>query len=311
MWDNMKQLNLYIYHLDNLRRRKKVTVEELCTGICSDRQYRRLLSGEQNISDSKIILFCDKLGISPNDFYYSFNEKDKYEYGKIAELYTFLSLRNFKDFDINLKKINKENLVNKQNERFLAFCNIKYLHLINKSMPRETLQKLSQICNYPNCIKQTAFDFVDIVSLEIVAEIEVKSNKTEALNLLTRILNSSDMIYISSESRHILPNIYGTVSILLARLLKFDESLKLSQKGIEYSRKNSDFSTLTHLYYVKSFSLSKMNKRKEAEIEAIKCIANAISRGNKQEYLTFRKLLINDLGSDPIDLINSHKSFLI
>lgn len=92
-----------MYHVDNLRRKKKMTVEELCFGICSDRQYRRLLSGEQNISDFKIDQFCNMLGISIKDFYYSASEKDKFEYRRIAILYTNLNNSDFEQYLSNLK----------------------------------------------------------------------------------------------------------------------------------------------------------------------------------------------------------------
>ena len=75
----------YIYHLDSIRIKKKVTVEKMCNGICSDRQYRKYLSGINNISDQKIMDFCNNLSISPRDFYYSLNEKDLYEYQEIRE----------------------------------------------------------------------------------------------------------------------------------------------------------------------------------------------------------------------------------
>ena len=72
----------YAYHLDNLRRKYNITVDEFCDGICNSRLYRRYLSGERTLTHLKIISFCERLGISPSDFYYSASERDRYELKK-------------------------------------------------------------------------------------------------------------------------------------------------------------------------------------------------------------------------------------
>ena len=299
-----------MYHLDNLRRSKKITVEFFCEGICSDRQYRRLLSGEQNVSDQKIADFCNKLGISTIDFYYSANEKDKYEYSKIVKLYNHLSIAEYEKLQIDYDKVKKERLVNNQNKRFLSFCLLKYQYLTRNIQDRDCIKDLSALCDYPKCLHHKTFDFVDIISLEIIAEIEVKNDIQDALTLLSKILTSKDMIYISSESRHILPNIFGTVSILLSRLKLHDESLQTTNSGINYSILHSDFSTLTHLYYAKAYTLLQMNQIKSAQIAAMKCLSNAISRGVISEYEIFYNLIEKNFNIDPISLFQICRSDL-
>ena len=300
----MNQSNLYMYHLDNLRRSRKITVESFCEGICSDRQYRRLLSGQQNISDQKIYDFCNKLGISAKDFYYSANEKDRYEYSKVVALYSHLQKNDLSMFLKELKEIKEERLVNNQNKRFLNYCLIKYQNMTNKVNDKTCIEELSSICSYPQNKKYESFDFVDIISLAMIAEIEVKYKREEALILLSKILTSGRLIYISSESRHILPNVYTTVSILLSRLQKFEEAFNLSKSGVEYSIAHSNFSTLTHLYYVQFYTSLKLGNNRQAEIYAVKSLANCIAKGDKIEYNTTYNLLKKNLGSDPVTLFS-------
>jgi len=299
-----------MYHLDNLRRNKKIKVETFCEGICSDRQYRRLLSGEQHISPQKLVDFCNKLGISLHDFYYSANEKDKYEYSKIVKIYQMLTARNFTDFRIESKKISKDRLVSDQNKRFYTFCILKYQYLTKEIPNQECATELAKLCNYPACLEFKTFDFVDIVSLEIIAAIEVENKKTDALDLLSKILNTSDMIYISSESRHILPNIYGAVAILFSRLQLHDTALRVANSGINYSILQSNSSTLTYLYYVKFYTLLQMGQIRNAQIEAVKALSNAISRGKKTEFDMVVNELSKELKTDPFTLFMFHKDNL-
>ncbi len=307
----MKQSNLYMYHLDNLRRGRKITVASFCDGICSDRHYRRLLSGEQNITNNKINDFCNKLGISTKDFYYSANEKDNYEYSKIMKLYLHLCKNDLDEFRNELKNIKRERLISNQNKRFLEYCLVRYQYMLKKLSDRHCLEQLSLICNYPINKTYASFDFVDIISLVIIAEIEVKAEKLEALNLLRKILTSKSLVYISSESRHILPSIYGTVSILLSRLEKYEKASSVANSGIKYSIRHSNFSTLTHLYYVMCYTSFKMNKIARAEQYAAKSIANAISRGNKLEYKMTYRLIEKNLKVDPLSLFNYYREHLV
>lgn len=245
------------------------------------------------------------------DFYYSANEKDRYEYSKIVRLYMHLCNNEINEFNEKLQTVNKENLVNIQNERFLNYCLIRYQHMMKEISDGECLDKLSSVCNYPEIQHYESFDFVDIISLLLIAEIEVKSEKTEALNLLNKVLTSPDLIYISSESRHILPGIYGTVSILLSRLKKYDKASSIAKSGIDYSIRQSNFSTLTHLYYVMCYTSLKMDRLKQSKIYAARAMANAISRGNKSEYNITYELIEKNLKVAPMSLFNLYKDELV
>ncbi|MFK5883477.1 MAG: helix-turn-helix domain-containing protein, partial [Candidatus Izemoplasma sp.] len=88
----------YAYTLDDIRRQKKITITNLCDGICSDRQYRRYMSGEHLLSQEKIYTFCEKLGISPGDFFYASLSKDKFDYRELYTLYSFLLSHQFDKF---------------------------------------------------------------------------------------------------------------------------------------------------------------------------------------------------------------------
>ncbi|KFZ27344.1 MAG: hypothetical protein KQ78_00394 [Candidatus Izimaplasma bacterium HR2] len=301
----------YAYHLDNLRRKYKITVDDLCGDICDSRLYRRYLSGERTLTHLKIIEFCEKLGISPSDFYYSASEKDRYELRKIKELYKTIVSRDFTNFQKIHKSINKDMLISIQNERFLDFCILKAEYINKATNSKNTLDKASLVADYPNCIKKSAFDFVDLISLQLIAQIEVEFKKEIALNKLIQILNNKDMIYISSESSNILPSIYANVSLFLSRLNKYEDSNSVSDSGIKYSILHSDFGSLSHLRYVKALSLLKLGYVQEAEIEAIKCLSNAISKENPYELEMFHRELISDFKKDPLELIPKYKKQIL
>jgi hypothetical protein len=300
----------YAYHLDNLRIASKMTVDKLCEGICDTRMYRRYKTGEKTLTHLKIIEFCEKLDISPSDFYYSASEKDRYELLKIKKLYLILGSKNLTEFANTLKTINEERIINRQNEKFLQYCILRADYMTKKIGPSEAYQSFSNIINYPDCIKKRIFDFLEIACLSAIAEIEVEQPKMIALDKLITILKDPELIYVSSESRHVLPQIFANTSLYLARLSRFEDSRALSSEGIDYSIMHSDFGSLTLLRYSKTYSLLQLGLVKDAELEAIKCLSNAISRENRYELKMYHNALIKDFKYDPLDLIPTYKQII-
>ena len=146
----------YIYHLDSIRLKKKITVDEMCNGICSDRQYRKYLSGVNNISDQRIMEFCNNLSISARDFYYSLNEKDLYDYQIIRDLYYKIINKKYLSVTKTLDNLSKRDNLNKQNTRFYEYCKTRFLYeknILKKILPINNIQTLLII----QIVKKTMF----------------------------------------------------------------------------------------------------------------------------------------------------------
>lgn len=294
---------MFMYHLDNIRIQKNIKIKCFCDGVCSDRHYRRLINGEQNVSEEKIIQFCNKLNISPSDFFYSFNEKNRYEYKKLQNLYQMLVNNDLDSFKIHSKKLQTYRFMNLQDERFFKYLNLKYASLLKLEQRQYLINQLSSICDYPSCSKNDAFDFIDIISLLLISEIQVEHGNEDALNLLKRILFDPEIKYINSDSRHILPSVFGSTAIMLSRLNHYDDSLIMAKKGIKYSLKYSDNNSLSHLYYIQSISQLRLGKRKKAEISASRCLFNTLVRDNEEEYKVFFTALKKDFNCNPLTFI--------
>ena len=301
----------YIYHIDSVRIKKKITVDEICNGICSDRQYRKYLTGANNISDKKIMEFCNNLSISARDFYYSLNEKDMYEYKQIRGLYYKLINKKYFEVTETLKNLSKITNLNKQNARFYEYCKIRFLYE-NRHLDKDAVhKKYSKIVNYPNCIKNNAFDFVDIITILCIAQIEIELQIEDAMKLLIRILNDRNVLYLSAENKNILPPIFSSVSIMLGKLEKYLECIRVADEGVKYCIKYSLNKSLSRLYYSRAISYKKLDFINKAEFNAALCFSNVLSRNNTKETIYFFKLLSKDFKQDPFRLINKNKDSFI
>ena len=301
----------YIYHLDSIKAKKKMTTKHLCQNICSERQYRKYLSGDNNISDSRITEFCNVLGISSRDFYYTLNKDDIYEYGLVREIYELLMNKEYSKVSTKLDAIKDPDSFSFQNNRFLNYCIIRLKFEKKSQYPDATVLDIKELLDYSQIKNSDIFDFVDILLLRLLAEIEVTIKKTECLDLLIRILSNRELIYLSAETRNMMPVVYSTVSVLLGRLKRFEECIEVSNAGIEYCNKFSFSKTLTWLFYSKSIANKMLHNHIDAELNAVYCFTNVIAGNNKKDIKIFYNLLKDDFQKDPFQLIQDYKSTIL
>lgn len=292
----------YAYHLDELRRKSKIKVNDFCDGICSDRQYRRYISGVYEIPQKSIILFSEKLGLSPVDFFNSFYLHDTEEYRKVNSIYYEIRNYKWKEVHRKIKELQNYRFLNVLTKRFYDFCIISTNELLKKVPKMSTYDSYKKLVNYPNCLKKTIFDFVDVITISQIAVIEYDIGKEEAILFLYRILYDRDFIYVSSNSRYLLPSVYARLARILGMKNKLIETERISTIGIEYSLTIGDIHALPHLYYMKSWALFKLGKVNIGMIEAKKCLASAIAKDNQQELEMFLKLIKDDYSINPMDL---------
>lgn len=289
----------------------KMTVNDFCEGIVNPRTYRYYLEGTKNISHTKILEFCDKLSISPTDFFYSVTERDREELGKIKKLYKVIVNHQYSRFKSILEVVKERNIISKQNRRFLEYCIIKFKFNTHKENSKVILNQIKKLLNYPACCERTAFDFVDICGLQLIADIEMEIGNNKALNKLIEILNDDEMKYISTESHDVLPAIYANTSLFLCRDGDYERSKSLARRGLDYSLKYSNLSGLAHLYYVLSYSLLQLGRKDEGMVYAIKCLMISVGKENLFEYEMFKKDLTNEFECDIFAMIPRYKHNLI
>ena len=144
-----------------------------------------------------------------------------------------------------------------------------------------------------------------------MAQIEIELQIEKAMQLLMRILNDQNIIYLSAENKNILPSIYSNVSIMLGKLKKNQECIKMADKGVEYCTKYSLNKSLSRLYYSRAIAYKNLDFIDKAEFNAALCFSNVLSRNDKKETTYFFKLLSKDFKQDPFRLISKNKECFI
>jgi len=301
---------LQAQHLDDIRNHKKVTVEELCDGICNDRTYRRYVSGFSVLPFTKLKKFCNKLEISISDFFYSLSQKDRKVYSSLANIYDLLISKDFETSKKAFEKFKYRNQLDSQNLRFYNYIEIRLNYDSEFTSEQSTFQLLRTQCKYDTLNKKAAFDFVDILYLHLISQIEIKSKITCAMEMLENILISDESIYISSENKYILTPIYANIAIMFGNLGRIQESLHLSQLGIKFCKHYQISDSLSNLYYTEMLCHLHQGEQEKTFASAVKCLANCISSGEPDDLNIYINLIQGDLGINPFLLFNRVESSL-
>lgn len=301
----------YALQLDNLRRKYKYTVDNFCSGIVDPRTFRRYKTGEKNITFTKITAFCEKLKISTTDFFYTSKSEDEIEHQKIDELASYSATRDYQKAKDGALKLNREYIFDVQNRRLYDLVITRAYYRLNEKSNKEILKELSIIADYPRCIEHKAFDFVTISALVLIAEIEIKQQKEDALHLLMEILVDYKMIYTSNSNYGIIPIIYEDVCIFLLRLHRYKAANYIADNGIKYLLKIRVSNGLAHLYYTKAYALLMLDNIEQAEINAVRCLATTTATQNDMYTELFYRVLKKDFKKDPHTFIEKHLKPLI
>ncbi len=306
----MKENNRIMFHLDDIRGKKNVTIKSLVDGICSDRQYRKYLSGVNSISDSRIAEFCNRLGISTRDFYYSFSKSDIYEFQIVRGIYQLITDSKLEEAYKAIKEV-QGNEFSAHNQKYLDYCELRVEHVLKKDYNSEIFSKASKLINYPTCCTNDAFDFVDVLVLKLIADLEFPLRKTGALDTLINILQNDNLLYLSAETRNLIPFVYSSVANYLGKLRRHQDCIDVSKAGIAYCNEFSFSKSLTWLYYLLSMGQKHLLQHTESKKNAMLCFANVIAGQSEKDIKIFYNVLHKDFGIDPFTMFSTEKDLLL
>jgi len=291
----------YMLHIDNLRISMRMKEKDFVVDICSDRQYRRYLSGDSQGSQRTINKFCEKLRITPNDFYSSFHRENDHEYREITQIYHSIQYGDIKSASLLIEEFSNHHFISVLSKDFYEFCCIYYRSITKQISNSHAHILYSKLINYPTLLSKDNLSFIELIALMKIASIESKKGKYIGADYLMKLLSNSLHFYISSNNRYILPSLYVELTKIYWNKKAYEISESLIDNGINFSLKNHDTSALSELYYLKAY-LRYTEKDKELSYSfASKCLNLLLILGQEKKYVTYYKILLKDFKQPYID----------
>lgn len=302
----MKDLNRRLfYHLDDLREDAGITINDFCEGVCDRRQYSRYKNGRHEISLKNISKFYRKLGFSEIEFYYSFYSSDLSEYPKLNKLYFYLTDLKLKEAKKLINELRDVELSGGRTIRYFNFL-VLYFNLLDKRVTKaHSLELFKKLIDYDNCVRKRYFDFVDIISLRQIMIIEMKSKERKTLDFMYNLLTMGKFIYVTSESRNVMPSIYASVAKHFGILGELNKVMEISTMGIDYCIEINNMHLLYNLYYFKGLALYKTGLIDESYEFSCKALSVLYVMNDHKTFEFLKGLIDKDYGFDSIELFRN------
>lgn len=287
----------YFLHIDYLRSLNQITITDFCKDICDTRTYRRYKSNERTPSQDILNSFCEKLGLTQDEFYRSYHIGDKYDYNEITKLYMSIGNGDLQTAEKLIIDLNRRGVKSRESYRFLKLCNSLFdLKSMNPSYPL-ILNDLKELINYPKCLEKSMFTFIEIVALNEIGYVKsIYNNDITVIEKLYEVLLKDDMVSLSTNNRYFMGPIYESISIAYGKRGEFLKSYTIALEGIKRMISLKDSRGLHNLYYLASLGMFKDGKKNEAMELAKKCIATCIANNDEKTLEKMSNLFLKEQG---------------
>ena len=300
--NKMNNLNIST-HIENLRNRFNLSEQALCKGICTIEQYYNYINKHIIINNQTLLEFCKNLDITLSDFYQTYYEQDADDYLKVYELYSLIRDKKYDQFYLGISMFDESRLLSDKTRKFYQYCLIKADFVNNKKNQSSIYDSVTILIDYPKCLYNKSYDFIDVFCLTLIAEIEIHNKNDQALLKLLEILSNNQVLYSSYDKMQILPIIYANAALFLSRLERYELCSDFALEGIRFAQTHNDMSSLSLLRYLRSYSLLVLGFNYEAELEAVKCLLTVIASGNQRDKTTYYNAIQKDFQIEPNELI--------
>jgi hypothetical protein len=247
--------------LEELRKSRNFSREQLTEGIISLRQYYRFINGESSLRNETVSALLDRMEINPFEAYSKYAERENEQHRLLQEVYDLAKSNKYDQALLKFKTIHPMQLTNVREKKLYDFLEI-FLLSINDDFDEEiTYQEYCELIDYPKVLENNIFTNYELNALVLISEYLVKKNKDYTItNFLYKVLiNRNDYYHLHGTDNLI--NIYANVAKDLGRQTMYTEALDLCEKGIDYSMQTKSFKGLSTLLLTKAITEKHLSLR--------------------------------------------------
>lgn len=286
-----------------LRKRKGMSQEKLCEGLCEPPTMSKIEKGKQYPSKKLLDALLIRLQyyvelqvpLSDEDFSRARLER---------EIISRIANRNFDVADLAEQYRACSSSMNKHDLQFYLMT-LAIHHGQSQSDRKGALRELEEAIRFTiprykigDAIDSATFTSVEFTILNNIAiNLWFLGREDEAITLMAQlfnILNSYDMDMEEYAKR--LPPVSYNLSLWLGLKKEYAESLYIAEKGIQCCRKYGKYSNLADLLYNKGFTLLCIGRDDEGKKSLRKAFMLLHACDNEQAYKTFKDDITRTFG---------------
>ncbi|MBN2540879.1 MAG: helix-turn-helix transcriptional regulator [Bacilli bacterium] len=280
-------------YLEKIRFGRNMSQEEFVSDVVSIRQYQRYKNGDSVIPYEKIDQFAEKLGITTKKLLTEFEKEKSIQYAKINNFYNAVANNDYKSA-INLKKdLDKDLIISEEGRLYFTHAKIVYDYYSRKLTMNEVINKVSELINYPEILKQQYFTDVEVLILSFLLSVFSGIQQEALLSKLNSLFNSEDNI-MAGDSDYIYTLILMRIAKTYGIKRDFPNVIYYCDMGLERGIQYKQYYLWEYFFYYKALSHFALGQREEFDNSILRCYNVLNMEGNHSKFEKFTALIEKD-----------------
>lgn len=293
--------------IEQLRKARNITRDELCADIISKRNYQRFTKNEVNISSEKIMLLIDRLGLDYFMYRVTYKKANEANYSLLNSAFNKLVALDLKDAEILLTRIDKEALESKVNIQTYDYIELILNHSKANLSSDILISKLKELINYPEVLEKSVLNRVEINSLVTLVSRTYHEDKKEIIDYMVSVIENSSSFNINELSTNDYKTLLSAVVAGYYAIKEYNKCIHYADVAIINNTADHSIKGLTNLYGYRILSMHRLNQKNKIDEFLLPLYNLLMFENNEYRINSFNKVFKKELGYTITNIFKTEK----
>ena len=257
--------NELIKSIENIRRKRKITLEDLTFDIVDIKQYRKYVYEQSKIPFNTIFKLVDRLGMRFEDLLSDYLKEQFEESNVIVELINNISSNNYEEAEKTLSSIDRDSLLQSENKVFYDIA-FEFVRFNREKCHISTFEKkLCELIDFPKVLAKEVLTVSEIYVLGELLDIVTPSSQKKILSKISLFLDDSKFNF------KIVNQIIVRINLYLETINDYKGIIKNCLIGEKNCMRNQNFYLLDYFYYSLAYCNNVLSQHDEMNKYIMKC----------------------------------------
>jgi hypothetical protein len=261
-------------------------------------QYKRYLRGDTSIPNNKLLQIADRLKFTISEIHKLYQDRSNTQLRRIDQIYTMTRSKHYEDAYRLALELREDIFISEYNQLYFDFCFVHLQNKLNMVSDVHVLELYSELINYPECLQNESFNWVEMNILFQMILTSSKMENYELADFMYKILTDNNHVFSVSKDLSLLPNIYLVLGQTYGRQRNYKRVLDVVNSGIAHCLKHQTSFALASLFLVKAFAHWDLDEKEQAIEAGRRSIMQLYVENNTSKISEYKQRLSKGLDLD-------------
>ncbi len=249
--------------IDQLRKDRKISRQDLVEDIMSLRNYQRFVAGEVKITNQNLLNIVDRMRMDINIFTSYINENSNNEYSKLIDARKLAVRFKTDEARILLATVDKDNLVLEHHKFIYEATSIIIDRSLDGNDTSDFYARIETLINFPEILNYKAINLTEFNLLVLLNAKYYRKRDRKIIDFL--YMNITSKTYIShTQDNYGLNLCFTSIAKGLYNMEEYTDCLQICNEGIDMIKNKHYVTGLENLIGYKALSLNKLLQHEKA-----------------------------------------------